>query len=52
MEQGIIILIIGGVLVYGARILSKMIKWVSLLTLKIIGFIIVILGVLKVFGTI
>lgn len=46
------LLIIGAVLVFGASLLAKIIKWVSLLTFKIIGMLVVIAGVLYVFDII
>ena len=49
MEWGITLLIIGAILVYGARLFTKILKKVSLLAFKIIGLIIAIVGVLFVF---
>ncbi|HHT50447.1 MAG TPA: hypothetical protein GXZ78_03090 [Eubacteriaceae bacterium] len=49
MELGIGLLIIGAILVYGAKFLTKIIKIISFLAFKIIGFIIVLLGILFIF---
>ncbi len=49
MSQGITLMIIGAILVYGARLFTKIIKKVSLLAFKIVGLIIAIIGMLFVF---
>ena len=49
MELGVGLLIFGALLVYGARIITKIFQWVSFLALKLIGFIIAVIGVLYIF---
>ncbi|RBP46864.1 hypothetical protein [Garciella nitratireducens] len=49
MDLGLTLLVIGIVLVLGAKIFSKIIKWVSFLTIKILGLIVVIIGILFLF---
>lgn len=49
MSQGITLIVIGAILVYGARLFIKIFKKVSLLAFKIIGLIVAIIGMLFVF---
>lgn len=49
MQQGISLLIIGAILVYGARIFASILKKVSLLVFKVIGLLIAIVGILFIF---
>ena len=52
MELGIGLLIIGAIFVYGAKFLTKVIKLISFLAFKVLGFLIVISGMLFIFGII
>lgn len=49
MQEGIALLIIGAILVYGARFFVKLLKKVSLLAFKMVGLFIAIVGVLLIF---
>lgn len=48
MDLGLTLLIIGALLVFGAKLFSKMIKWI----IKVFGFLVVIVGILFIFDLI
>ncbi|MCR1899994.1 hypothetical protein NSA47_13575 [Irregularibacter muris] len=52
MELGVGLLIFGAVLVYGAKMITKIFQWISFLALKLIGFIIAVVGILYIFNII